>query len=491
MFLYNDFLFIIIKIQMVERLNFVYLCLLALLLIMDSGVHIGWATYNINESEAWTKKELTYFLLALVHNSYYIGMIFGTLFGLIFIDKVGRRQIQIGALVFYLTNGMLITAFNKYPGIIVYGEIIGGIGSGIIYMTYFVIAGEISCRVTRGQTAAWGALATLIGVWIFAFFTYYTDRKAPLVFVGILTIINSLIATIFLMFNTPESPAFSISCDKDDEARTTFYALRIFLEFDNNTLSTPLTTNEIEMNMLEPEDVKDEFIFKTERLLQDMQSHVRSEQIEYLHNIRNLKIILVITITRIINVILYNIPLNSIILGVLYTNSDIIWIYPFLCFIRLFGCLIGLLTVDIIGRKVVIAISGISGSLLLIGITFIMNALNNSKSSNWPPSFLFLLLQLFSGFGSVMPYIYSTELLPFQIKVKGNALTFIVEIILSIFIMLSWNNFIYVLDNETFIIKLFIYSGISLTGTFSILLLIKETKLISLAECTDKLRKVF
>lgn len=456
--------------------------------MMNSGVHIGWATYNINEGEHWTNKEVTPFIMALVHCCWYIGMVVGVLFGIFFIDKVGRRQSQIGALVFFLTNGMLLTGFQKYPGMIVCGEMIGGIGAGIIYLTFYVTAGELSCRVIRGETAAWGAFSTMIGSMIFSFFTYYMGHKAPLVFIGIVTIVDTLIAAFFLMTATPESPAFSILHDKDDEARSTLYFLRIFIENDGKNLTViPLKTNDIEMNTNDSE-IEDEFIIRTERLLQDLQTYVRQERDEKMFHKRNIKKLFIVIVTRILSVISYDLPLNVILIGLFYSNTDIIWMYPLLYFLRLFGCLIGLLTVDIFGRKILICISGISSSVVLLVLTITLRALNIAESTNWPPSFLFLLWQLFAGVGSVIPYVLGAEIFPFKLKTISNGIACLIEIFLSAFIMLSWANFIYKLSNETIITTLFVYSGVTMIGTLLLFGFLKETKLLTLNECVEKIK---
>lgn len=456
---------------------------------MNSGLHIGWATYNINEGENWTEKELTPFVVIFVHCCWFIGMIIGVLIGIYFIDKVGRRQSQIGALVFFLSNGMLLTGFQKYPGMIVCGELIGGIGAGIIYLTYYVKAGEISCRVIRGETAAWGAFSTMFGLWIFSFFTFYVGHKAPLVFIGIVSIIDTLIATFFVMTATLESPAFLITQDKDDEARSMLYCLRIYIEEDKkNFIEKPLKSDDVEMNMDDEENKNDEFFIQTDRLMQDLLAYVRYEGNEKMLYKRNIKKLLIIIVARTLSVISYNLPINVLLMGLFYANTDIIWMYPLLYFIRLFGCLIGLLTVDIIGRKILIAISGIPSFLILIALTIILQTLNKAESTNWPPSFLFLLLQLFSGVGSIISYVLSTELYPFKIKCKFNGIALIFELLLSLFILLSWTNHMYDLNNDTVLVTLYVYSSIILLGTFVLLILLKETKLLTLNECVLKIK---
>lgn len=66
----------------------------ALLLLTNSGMHIGWSIFNILNAETW-KLESTFEEIIWTQISWFLGIAVGSLIGGLLVDITGRRHTQV------------------------------------------------------------------------------------------------------------------------------------------------------------------------------------------------------------------------------------------------------------------------------------------------------------------------------------------------------------------------------------------------------------
>lgn len=66
----------------------------ALLLLTNSGMHIGWSIFNILNAETW-KLEASFEEIIWAQISWFLGIAMGALIGGLLIDITGRRHTQV------------------------------------------------------------------------------------------------------------------------------------------------------------------------------------------------------------------------------------------------------------------------------------------------------------------------------------------------------------------------------------------------------------
>lgn len=71
----------------------------ALLLLMNSGMHIGWSIFNILNAETW-KLEATFEEIIWTQISWFLGIAVGSLIAGLLVDITGRRHTQVTVLYF-------------------------------------------------------------------------------------------------------------------------------------------------------------------------------------------------------------------------------------------------------------------------------------------------------------------------------------------------------------------------------------------------------
>ncbi|KAK8060984.1 general substrate transporter [Apiospora saccharicola] len=335
------------------------------------------------------------------------GAILGTIFNMLFANRLGRRKtIFVGALVSVLGSSLQAGAVNMT--MLIFGRFIGGVAVGILTSTIPMYASELSEARHRGMLSgllqlmlSWGFF---VAQWLgygCSFITTQFSWRFPLAFQNIPGLI--LISGIFFL---QESPRWLLEKDRADDARRSLRRLRRGLD-----------EHVIELEFREIRDV----------ILADRElGNVTWKSIITKPTWRK-RLILGCGVQAFgplsgINVINYYGPSIYKILGI--STQQSLLIIGISGALSIVYCSVGLLLLDRVGRikPLLVSALGCSAALLVNAVQaqYFHESNVNQLRSMVAMNFVFSLFYTPLG---IISWVYPAEIFPVEARALGNAIT--------------------------------------------------------------------
>ncbi|OQU97041.1 hypothetical protein CLAIMM_03044 [Cladophialophora immunda] len=364
--------------------------------IMDMGRLYNWGCAMVAGSGSMLFAQtgfIDYFrpsatVMGAIGSSYFGGVVVGLIIITIIAQKLGRkRSIQLGGLI-GLVGAIMQTAAQDMAVFFV-GRVVAGAASGIMLTTVNVYQSEIAPPAERGAMVAFqllvlsgaGGLASWVG--------FACNFSSNVTFSWRFPIALQMLPAIFLIigcFFIPFSPRWLISQDRHTEAQAVLKRLH-----DNHK---------------DPLFWEKEYLQISAQLAEEAREKASSSWLHMLTNKREAKRILVAVAA----------------LTLLQTNgAQTIQVYQIILTV---GCLVGLLLIDRIGRRLLLLGSFVILSICLgifAGCTAKYQATGESSFGKGGVAIVMIFI-FFFGSVSGAPYAYAAEVLPTKNRAIGFAM---------------------------------------------------------------------
>lgn len=388
------------------------------------------------------------------------------------------------------------TEINK----VIYARIIGGLGYGTILPTFIIYSGEITYHKYRGYTTASSSSSIAFGICIYSFINYYvSNASTSFMYLGILTCLDAILAVIFMIFFTYESPLYLIANGRDLEAKGIIKVLQKNWTNNSNAIRTNetinLTINNTESQYQYNTNTNNDDIFdvQLQQEFQDYQSMVvlnKSWSFSQMFSMKNIKLLVMIVLFKLALVLVFNYTINLIFASVFQiTIEELQWLIIIIHFARAIASIVPTLTIDCIGRRKTFIYSGMFSAIivLFIGISLIvLKGQEVNKLLYWIPHSLFILLNIVSALGLLcIGDVYAAEILPISTKSMTIAICYSLEYLFQILLIFppyfdnftNYSVFIYVFIFVTSFLLAIITLGLGLT--------MAETSKLKLKDCIN------
>ncbi|KAI0004764.1 general substrate transporter [Xylariaceae sp. FL0662B] len=356
---------------------------------------------------------------------YYLGTLFGCLFGGWIGDKIGRiKTIAVGSVWAIIGAALQCSAMNH--DWMICARAVNGIGTGILNAIVPVWATETAEHTSRGQFIAIEFTLNIFGVvvayWL-EFGLSFIDNgnsafrwRFPIAF-QILPLLILLAAVWFF----PESPRWLVKEDRVEEARYILRRLR------------GSTGEDAERAELELKDISNIVALESKESSQSSYLHmlfgIRSGD---LHTGRRVQLVIWLQIIQewvgIAGVTIYA-PTIFRIAGFDTIKSQ--WISGLNNIFYMFATLICVFTLDRIGRRWTLYWGAVGQGIAM----FLAGAFSHlgqeasrngdiSKANSYgaaAASFVFIFTSVFGATWLTVPWLYPAEIFPLQVRAKGNA----------------------------------------------------------------------
>lgn len=353
---------------------------------------------------------------------WFIAVMIGACISAGLVNIFRKRLFYLVSSALVILNGVLYIAVGTNFTAIAVARYCDGIAFGLALIPAILAGSEQSVKRFRGQYLSIEQLGLSCGFLIALVTTRIQSEFSDLrfhIFYGVMALVFGSIALICAIFNTIESPIFLLRKDNESEAIDNLRRLQTPKEV---TAETHVLLNE------------------HKALLFEDQNRGTSENIS-LSLIPLLKMI----IFRCFIALFSSLPISSVFLIAIiietvtaggYSTGNYLYWYGFM---RVIGGLIGLYTIDTVGRRITNAIAIVGGGIILV----IIGLQNLDKFTFLTNSTLALILLLFyhmiSGIVAPASTCYLGEAFPISTKPYCILAVVLVENILQIIIILAVN----------------------------------------------------
>jgi hypothetical protein len=290
--------------------------------------------------------------------------------------------------------------------VITIGRVLAGIGHGLTYLTTIIHGSEIMVKEIRGMLFATlnfcvmsgGLTATAMNM--VADDPEVEDFLDPNRVLGIITLCYAAMAALLGAFLTYESPVFLIQRNRDAEAKQIMKKLR------NDTVETHEMLRDFHdlKSMVAEDDQLSRSVFRD----------------------GNVKPLVTIVVLRILNVLTFNYPLNSV-RTILSRPLLTISVHLSIVGVRALVGMFTLLTFDVVRRRLFFMISAV-GSIISLGLLTILYTVMDDTMSDLILAIAVLVFDCFAGVAiGQLTEIYSAEAFPTTKKLDSLIMTNIVE----------------------------------------------------------------
>ncbi|XP_065556823.1 facilitated trehalose transporter Tret1-like isoform X2 [Artemia franciscana] len=415
------------------------------------GAGIGWSSPSMPQLEgSYTKTELS--LISSIIN---LGAFFGAIVGGFLVDKLGRKNLSLMTSPVFVVGFSLI-GLSSNLAMLLAGRLLIGIGGGIASVAAPIYVGEISTPRYRGTFGSGFVLLIVMGITVVYAIGIFTSWSTL-----------SLISIIFPVFHfftmlvVPGSPNFLIMSDKEPQAMAALTWLRgkkypsdVELSSIKKSVEATISVNLKVKIIGEPQVLKPLFLGVALMFFQEF-SGINAV-------LNNLSSIFSATDGTL------NSNVQSLIVGIVQVTSALITVF----------------IADLVGRKVLLLVSGagMSISLLTLGTYFYLNS-NNPESTaclGWLPlASLTLYIIFYSiGFGP-LPWAIMGEVLPVHVKGAVSSVISGFNWVLALLITFFFESFVKIIGEYG---VFWMFSISSLLSVLYVIFFVPETKGKSLQE---------
>ncbi|KAG4067418.1 hypothetical protein HA402_009655 [Bradysia odoriphaga] len=434
------------------------------LLIIISGMHIGWGIWRLIFNEPWmTALPRPLFIFAKM--SWYVTAVVGGFVGSGLVIALRKNIIYfICAATLAISSLIFIIWYDEHIAIIV-GRCIAGFGHGIVYLTTVIHVSENAAKEVRGMVVSLINVTIFLGIATSATILVTVSYEPGDQFnsdriIGIIGLILSALSVVCTIFMDIESVAYLLVRNKDDEALECMKDLRC------ETNETWRLTDDIQ---------------ELHSMVQEDESHGRNIFTEGNSKPLALMIVLffvgMLTNNYLVNIILFNF------LALALDWPNFLYSPLILASVRAATSLIMIFFSDVIGRKIHLTVTGVTLFItIVIAIVVFFTA-----PDLWVVGAFAILFQVFVAIGiDPIQHIYLSEAFATSKKPVSIACVMAVENALQILFIGMY--FIRAISSaDTYIL---VASCIFLICVMIILLLLvlPETKGSSLKEARDEFR---
>ncbi|XP_058818192.1 facilitated trehalose transporter Tret1-2 homolog [Topomyia yanbarensis] len=447
--------------------------ILANLTVLSSGMGLGYSAITLhsltreNDPMRLNSEQASWFASITAIACPFGGLISGYL-----LDRIGRKRTLALINVMSILSWALIAVSSSSNFELMYTQIliarvIIGLVIGLVSAPASIYSAEIATPRMRGRLTVLTSLAIALGILMIYSFGYFIPENFRLV-AAIAT--GCCVVFLLLLIPLPESPAWLMSKERDQEAERSLKKIRGFG-------SCGKVVPEIEHELARLRDnVEAQKLAGKERFI-DM---IRQPQVY-----KPLGVIIGFfgfqQFSGIFVVVVYAAKVSS---------EANVSIDPFLCTVligvtRVIATILVAYILDTLGRKPPSIFSGVGMTVCMFGIAAcIYNPLH--ESMRWVPTFLIMAYIFTSTLGFLtMPFSMLAELFPQKIRGPASGVTVFFTYVMSFVIIKLYPTMVANMGSaNTFIF----YGVISLIGVLYVCYVVPETKGKSLQEIEDYFR---
>ncbi|KAG4072894.1 hypothetical protein HA402_002637 [Bradysia odoriphaga] len=386
-----------------------------LLLMINSGLHVGWGVWRIDFEGRWTwSVNLSLFIFVIM--AWSVGAFIGGFLGSILTPILRKDVIYYLSGATMIVGNVLIITLEEYAEGVSAGRIVMGLAHGMAYVTLITHAGENAARDMRATILSivncmlyTGIFVSVViaGTYRFDFWEYSGPMSADRI-VGLVGVGLGLASICLTMLLTIESVAFLLHQNIVQNAMPNLKRLR------GTTHETSAVSHEMEeLTLMVAQDKRDNWnIF--------MDGNGRPLVLLIL-----MRLMVAVTNNFLINVFAFAFVIQMV-AGLEHYYVPLVYIAP-----RLGMSILQIFYADILKRKVQLIVSSVLASITLIVIGIVLNTVdpfsNDQRATQIAFGSLWLIFQFSCSIGmDQMQDVYLSE--AFSTAKKRWSLPFVVGI---------------------------------------------------------------
>ncbi|KAF0763767.1 facilitated trehalose transporter Tret1-like [Aphis craccivora] len=313
-------------------------------------------------------------------------------------ERFGRKRCMIVANIPSIFGWIML--YYTHDVVSLYAStVLMGLSIGFSEAPILSYVGEITEPRLRGMMASLASTAGMLGMFLIYLLGYFYEWR-------IVALLSTLcpITCICLVMLIPESPIWLIANGKNEKAKKALCWLRGWVN--------PEIINAEHHELVRYNEVSGTRIGKVDVELDSLSSKLA--QLKDPSVYRPLRLVMIVFFISYIICLLPCKPYFSQIMNQVDLSNDQSLLLVFFAILQIAGCVILVLSVNYLGKRVLTVISVSINTILLILFGLYIVALNNNyiKSTPWFPTLLLSGISLFGTSISTLPWMLISEIFP-------------------------------------------------------------------------------